>query len=170
MQVIELDDVPGGAWAELEGGEPEAWGGAGEALEWSRKEHHFAIREEDGGGMLALASVTRALIRVDGRELAVTGIGSVIVTPRMRGRGLARAVFERALGCAEAMEAEFVMLFCMPEKVALYEKFGFVLLPDRATAEQPRGRIEVPMHLMWLALTPGAQFPPGRVELLGLPF
>jgi predicted GNAT family N-acyltransferase len=173
MNVVKLDGVREGEWDELTGREPEAWGGVGETLEWARKQHHFGVRDHDGR-LVALAGVVTMPVSVAGHEFAVAGIGSVIVTPRMRGTGLGRAVFERALACAQQLGPEFAMLFCMPDKVALYEKFAFALIADPVTAEQPQGRIEVPMRAMWRVLehvgAGGAQFPAGTVDVLGLPF
>jgi hypothetical protein len=40
----------------------------------------------------------------------------------------------------------------------------------RVTADQPAGRIEIPMRAMWAPLRDDASWPPGKVEVLGEPF
>jgi hypothetical protein len=62
------------------------------------------------------------------------------------------------------------MLFCRLELVALYRRLEFVEITAPVWADQPSGRIEMPMAAMWRALCPGAEWPPGRVDVRGLPF
>jgi hypothetical protein len=40
----------------------------------------------------------------------------------------------------------------------------------RNSADQPTGRIEMPMVTMWRPLRDAAKWPPGRIDVRGLPF
>jgi hypothetical protein len=62
------------------------------------------------------------------------------------------------------------MLFCRPELVALYRGFGCEEIAAPVWADQPGGRIEMPLAAMWRPLRDGAEWPSGRVDVRGLPF
>jgi hypothetical protein len=92
------------------------------------------------------------------------------VTRSLRGRGLMSTLVEPLLRLAEGLGPERAMLFCRPELVAPYRRLGFIEIAAPVWADQPEGRIEMPMAAMWRALRPGAKWPPGRVDVRGLPF
>jgi predicted N-acetyltransferase YhbS len=170
MRAHELTSVEPGAWAELEAGEEQPWGGVAEQLEWAGKDRHVGIRAPDGR-LLGHAGTVLARVAVEGRgEFPVVGLGGVIVRREERGRGLARELIERALEIADSLGPERAMLFCRPELTALYARFDFEPIEAQVGAQQPGGRIEMPMRAMWRALADGVDWPPGDVEVLGLPF
>ena len=74
------------------------------------------------------------------------------------------------LRLAEGLGPERAMLFCRPELVAVYRGLEFVEIAAPVWADQPGGRIEMPMAAMWRALRDRAEWPPGRVDVRGLPF
>jgi GNAT superfamily N-acetyltransferase len=170
VQAIELSGVDSDQWRALQGDDPHPWGGEAETLEWAEKRHHVGVPGEHGE-LLALAGALIADVRIDAREtFPVVGIGGVIVRPEMRGRGLARLVVESILEVARRLGPGRAMLFCRRPLVSMYERFGFVLIEAPVSAEQPAGRIEMPMCAMWTPLRGGAGWPPGAVEVLGEPF
>jgi GNAT superfamily N-acetyltransferase len=170
VQAIELSGVDSAEWRALQGDEPHPWGGEAEALEWAGKDRHVGVRG-DNGELLALAGALVAEVRVeDGAPFPVAGIGGVIVRPEMRGRGLARLVIEAILDVARGLGPERAMLFCRAPLVVLYERFGFIEIEASVSAEQPGGRVEMPMRSMWAPLREGAVWPDGAVEVLGEPF
>jgi predicted GNAT family N-acyltransferase len=169
VQVVALESVTDEDREAVIAGEPEPWGGAGEALHWRAKTHHVGVRD-DTDRLVALAGLVLAEVRVAGASLDVVGLGGVIVTRAARGRGLARAVIERALQVARELPAERAMLFCTEENVGLYSRFAFELIGEPVFARQPSGVIEMPMCAMWRPLTSTAAWPEGRVELPGEPF
>jgi predicted GNAT family N-acyltransferase len=169
VRLVELDRVTEGDWRQVIAGEPQPWGRVGEALQWREKTHNIGLRDEEGE-LVALAGLVLADVRAGGATLEVAGIGGVIVTRAARGRGLARVLIERALQIARELEVERAMLFCLPENVGLYARFGFQLIEQPVFAQQPRGLIEVPMRAMWKPLTSSASWPSGRIEVLGEPF
>lgn len=176
MERVELDALSAQRWTELVDGEPEPWGGVGEALTWAEKTRYVGLRD-DGGRIVAVAGAMLAEVAVEGAEpFAVVGIGGVFVTRRERGRGLAYQVLEPLLEIASAMGPELAMLFCRPALMSLYRKLSFSAIEAPVCVEQPSGRIEIPMRAMWRALAPwraqagGVSWPGGRVDVLGLPF
>jgi hypothetical protein len=74
------------------------------------------------------------------------------------------------MALAEGLGPERAMLFCRPELVALYRRRGFVEIDAPVWVDQPGGRIEMPLAAMWRPLRAGAEWPPGRVDVRGLPF
>jgi len=167
--VVELEKVSDGDWQQVVAGEPEPWGGVGEALQWRAKSHSVGLRD-DAGGLVAMAGLVLAEVRVADASIQVAGIGGVIVTRAARGRGLARVLIERVLEIASELGAERAMLFCLPANIGLYAKFGFQLIQEPAFARQPSGVIEMPLCAMWKPLTSAADWPAGRVELPQAPF
>lgn len=170
MRVVELDRVSEPYWEELIAGELEPFGGIGETLTWRDKTRNIGIRES-GGRLVAAAGAVLAEVKV-GQEapFQVVGLGGLIVTRSARGRGLARVLSARLLEIAREFEVPRAMLFCMPELMARYEELGFVPIEAPVWADQPGGRIEMPMSAMWASLGAEVGWPAGRVELVGEPF
>jgi GNAT superfamily N-acetyltransferase len=170
VQAIELAGVDSGQWRALQGEEPEPWGGEAEDLSWVEKTHFVGVPGGDGE-LLAMAAALVAEVTAGGGEpFGVAGVGGVIVRPDMRGRGLARLVIEAVVELAGRLGPAYAMLFCRRPLVALYERFGFREIGAPVTAEQPGGRIEMPMVAMWAPLREGASWPEGAIAVLGEPF
>jgi GNAT superfamily N-acetyltransferase len=190
MRLVELDKITDGDWQQVIAGEPEPWGGVAEALQWREKSRNLGLCD-DAGKLVALAGLVLAEVRVAGTPprvtdtplqvadtpphtagtpLQVAGVGNVIVTRSARGRGFARVLIERVLQIAPELGAERAMLFCLPANVGLYAKFGFALIEEPVSVAQPGGSIEMPLRTMWKPLTPTANWPAGKIELLGQPF
>ncbi len=170
MDLIELDRLSARDWQELVDGEHEPFGGLGEELVWREKARNVGVRD-DHGRLVAAAGVVLAEVRVGAESpFEVAGLGGVIVTRSERGRGLGHLLCRRLLEIAGELEAQRAMLFCLPKLMSLYREFGFVEIRDPVWADQPGGRIEIPIPAMWSALTADAGWPAGRVEVLGEPF
>jgi hypothetical protein len=71
---------------------------------------------------------------------------------------------------AGELEVRRAMLFCIPKLMSFYREFGFAAIDAPVWADQPGGRIEMPLQAMWKALDDEAKWPSGRVELQGGPF
>jgi predicted GNAT family N-acyltransferase len=170
VRLVELDAVTHDDWERVIAGEQQPFGGVGEDLRWRDKTRHVGVRD-DRGTLVAMAGLVLSDVRVAvAPAFQVAGIGGVIVTKAARGRGLARMMIERLLEIAVELEAERAVLFCLPENVGLYAKFGFQPIAQPVWAQQPEGPIEVPMRAMWKALACARTWPEGRVEVLGEPF
>jgi predicted GNAT family N-acyltransferase len=170
MRVLELDRLSEPYWDELVAGEHEPFGSIGAGLVWREKTRNVGVREDDGR-LVAAAGVVIAEVKI-GREppFQVAGLGGLIVTRDARGRGLAHLLFQRLLELAAELALQRAMLFCRPELMALYGEFGFVAIDAPVSADQPGGRIEMPLPAMWKALSSDVGWPSGRVEVLGEPF
>jgi GNAT superfamily N-acetyltransferase len=169
VRLVELDRITDGDWQQVVTGESKPWGGVGETLQWREKSHNLGLCD-DAGNLVALAGLVLAEVRVAEAPLQVAGIGGVIVTRSVRGRGFARMLIERLLQIAHELRAERAMLFCLPANVSLYAKLGFQLIEEPVWAVQAGGLIEMPLRAMWKPLTPAANWPRGKVELLDEPF
>ena len=170
MELVELAELTEDDWAELIAGEEHPWGPAGEGLQWRPKERYVALRAP-GGRMVAAGGAAIAEVGVEGGEgFQVVGLGSLFVTRSQRGSGLMSRLVEPMLALAREMGPDRAMIFCRPELVALYGRLGFAEIAAPVWVDQPDGRVEVPLRSMWLALHEGAGWPPGRVEVRGLPF
>jgi len=169
MEFVALDELTERDWADVVDGEHQPFGADGAELAWRLKDRHFALRAQ--GRLVALAALVTVAVEIERvGSLEVVGLGGVIVTPAQRGRGLMAQVVAPVLARAERIGPEHAMLFCRPELVAVYGRLGFEEIAAPVWAEQPAGPIEMPMRAMWRALRAGAAWPPGRVDVGGLPF
>ena len=170
MRLVELDRLSEPYWDELVAGEREPFGGIGEKLVWRDKTRNVGVREDDGQ-LVAAGGAVLAEVKVERESpFQVAGLGGLIVTRSARGRGLARLLCRRLLELAGEFEVQWAMLFCLPKLMPLYGEFGFVPITEPVWADQPGGRIEMPLPAMWNALGSDASWPSGRIELLGEPF
>jgi predicted N-acetyltransferase YhbS len=169
LRMVKLGPLTDEDWAELTAGEHEPFGPIGHTLEWRPKERHLAVRGGDGR-LAAAGGVLVATVHAGDESFDVVGVGSLIVTPSLRGTGLMWSLVEPLLRLAEELGPERAMLFCREELVPLYERAGFMRIAAPVRADQPGGRIEMPLAAMWRALRAGVGWPPGPVEVEGLPF
>jgi predicted GNAT family N-acyltransferase len=169
MELVELGPLSPAQQAELVGDEVDPWGELGKGLEWRPKDHHVALFSPDGR-LVAAAGWLVTDVEVADQPIAVVGIGGVIVAAGLRGQGLGRCVIAEAIGRAEQLGPQLAMLFCQPDRVELYERFGFVQLRESVRVQQPAGTVDMPMETMWRPQRPGVSLPPGQVEVPGLPF
>lgn len=169
MEAIELSGVGSVEWDAVLAGEQNVWG-PGEELAWTQKTRHVGVIGEDGRP-LAMAGAVLARVAVgEGEPFPVVGIGGVIVTRSMRGRGFARLVVEGILRLAAGLGPDLTMLFCGEQLTPMYARFGFSEIEGTVSADQPSGAITMPMRSMWAPLAPGASWPAGDVQVLGEPF
>lgn len=168
--MVELGRLAEPDWEELVAGEHEPFGGIGENLLWRDKTRNIGVREDDGR-LVAAAGVVLAEVRIEREScFEVAGLGGLIVTRSERGRGLARMLCHGLIELAGELEVGRAMLFCVPKLMLFYREFGFVAIDAPVWADQPGGRIEMPLRAMWKALDDEARWPSGRVELQGEPF
>lgn len=170
VELVELDAVTESYWAELVAGEHEPFGGVGEALAWRDKDRNIGLREPDGRLVAAAGAVLVDVEVASAPSFQVVGLGGLIVTRRARGRGLLRVLLDPLLAIAGEMGPDRAMLFCADGLVDLYRRHQCEEITSPVWADQPHGRIEMPLRAMWRPLREGARWPPGRVEVRGLPF
>jgi predicted GNAT family N-acyltransferase len=170
VELVELDAMTERDWAELLDGEERPYGAMGADMSWRPKDRHVALR--DGGRLVAVGGTVVAEVEVAGAgAFAVVGVGSVVVTRSRRGQGLVAGVLEPLLERADDLGPERAMLFCRPQLVELYRRWGFAAIDAPVWADQPGGRVPMPQTGMWRPLRDAAvDWPPGRVDVRGLPF
>jgi GNAT superfamily N-acetyltransferase len=171
VRLVELQALSERDWEELIAGEHQPWGREGAALEWREKDAYVGLRDEDGR-LLAVAGAVVAGVRVgEDESFDVVGLGALIVTRSARGRGLMSQLVEPLLAIAARLGPARAMIFCRPELVPLYRRLEFAEIGAPVFVDGPDGgRIEMPLRAMWRALHPPVEWPPGRVEVDGLPF
>ena len=168
MEVVDFGPLTDEERAQLEGDEFDPFDGAGMTLQYRGKERHVALRDE--GRLVASAGLTTTEVEVARRRFAVVGLGGVIVNADHRGRGLARRILEEALNRARATGSPFVILFCHPDRVGLYERLGFATITSPVSVQQPNGFESMTQRTMWQALRHDVSWPPGHVTIHDLPF
>jgi predicted N-acetyltransferase YhbS len=169
LELVALKRITERQLAELEGDEADPWDAGSSVLLWRPKEWHAVVRD-DRGRLVAAAGLVVVEVEVSGERLPVVGLGGVIVNRHHRGRGHAAAVLTAAIAHAEGLGPEFMLLFCHPDRMGLYLKFGFSEVKASVTVEQANGPVHVTMRTMWRALRPGALWPGGSVAVRSLPF
>ncbi len=167
--MVELGPLTDRDWAELTAGEPEPFGAIGHTLEWRPKDRHLALRGPDGR-LVAAGGALVARVDAGDESFDVVGVGSLVVTPSLRGTGLMWSLGEPLLRLAGQLGPERAMLFCREELVPVYSRLGFERITAPVRADQPGGRIPVPLAAMWRPLREDVRWPPGPVEVHGLPF
>jgi GNAT superfamily N-acetyltransferase len=169
MRLEEQGPLTAEQWEEIVAGEEDPFDAGAMHLEWLPKERFFVLRGAEGrlAGATGLVVVE---VEAGGEAFPVVGVGAVIVSKPQRGRGLMRRVLDAALEAAPSLGPDRAMLFCSPENVARYGRFGFREIESRVVVEQPAGPVEMPPAAMWRPLRPGATWPAGPVRLPGPPF
>ncbi|HJR61646.1 MAG TPA: GNAT family N-acetyltransferase [Vicinamibacterales bacterium] len=102
----------------------------------------------DGHGrVLSSAKRYDLRARLDGREIAVVGLGAVFTPDRMRGRGHARMLVERIIAAAVTEGAELALLFSEIDP-AYYMAMEFVPIPRRELLIRVKEKPGAPMVLV----------------------
>ncbi len=166
---MEFGRLGPGRRAELEGDEDDPFQVSGVTLQFRPKERHVALQDERGR-LVASTGLVISEVDVAGVRFPVVGIGGVIVAARHRGQGLARRVLDATLARARELGPDFAMLFCLPDRVGLYRRLGFLEIDHEVQVKQPLGYAPMPLRTMWRALRDGAAWPDGPVVLETLPF
>lgn len=168
--MVEFGKLTDEEWAALVAGEHEPFGPVGAGLEWRAKDRHVGLRGTRGR-LVAVAGLVIAGVEVAcAGRFEVVGLGSLLVNQSLRGRGLMARLVEPLLKLAQGMGPDFAMIFCRPELVGVYEHLDFREIHAPVWAEQGRGPVKMTLPAMWRALSAGAAWPPGRVDVHGLPF
>ncbi|GAA2425160.1 GNAT family N-acetyltransferase [Streptomyces macrosporus] len=165
--VVRLPEFTRADLDEISGGAEDPFEVSAFSLTWRPKEEHFGVRRN--GRLVAHAGLVTVPLTVGGVHTEAVGLGGVIVAPELRGRGVARAVVTAAVEHARGLGPRFGLLFCLPDRVPVYERLGWRELAEDVVVEQPDGPVVVPTRRMWTPLRPGAHWPPGPVRLLSLP-
>ncbi|MEU7041697.1 GNAT family N-acetyltransferase [Streptomyces varsoviensis] len=165
--VTRLARYTGSEFDEIRGDVPDPFEVQGSGLVWRPTREHFGVRL--GERLVAHAGYVPVPLAVGDGRMRAAGIGSVIVAPDQRGRGLARSVVAAAVEHGRGRGLEYGLLFCRPDRVPVYERLGWRLLEGDVQIEQPGGPIVMPLRSMWLPIKEGVVWPSGPMRLLSLP-
>ena len=168
MEIVDLGPLTDAERSQLEGDEVDPFDAAGATLQYRPKDRHVVLR--DGGRLVASAGLTETDVEVAGQRFAVVGLGGVIVSAERRGQGLARRIVELALNRADATGLPFVILFCHPDRVGLYERLKFATITSPVLVEQAQGFEPMTQRMMWRTLQQSRSWPEGDVTVYDLPF
>jgi predicted N-acetyltransferase YhbS len=114
------------------------------ATPWGSQHLRRVALVGDDGDVLSSAKQYDLRARLDGREIAVVGIGAVFTPPAVRGRGHARELVERVLASASARGAELALLFSEIDP-SYYAALGFVPVPRRELLVRTKEKAGAPM-------------------------
>jgi hypothetical protein len=99
----------------------------------------------------------------------IGGIGGVMTSPAVRGRGHAGRAMRLAADMMEYQSCDFGLLFCEPKTIAFYERLGWRTFEGDTFCDQPSGRVKFDM--MRTMVLPMKSEPRSRViDLCGLPW
>jgi GNAT superfamily N-acetyltransferase len=135
---------------------------------WRPKDYHFIT--EEGGRPLSHVGVIKTVVRAGETAVTVGGVGGVATRPEAQGRRFVHAAMRQASDfiCRE-LGAEFGMLFCLPRLAPFYARQGWQMVEGEVEIEQPAGKVIWPYHVMVLPCG-GRAWPPGRIEVGGMPW
>ena len=115
---------------------------------------HFV--RADGDLLVSHAQIVVPVLEHDGRRLRIAGVGGVMTYPHFRGEGHGTAVMRRTTDHIRTDPAFDVgMLFCEPDTIPFYERFGWTTLPaERVIQLAPGGPEDVVMTVGDTTLLP----------------
>ncbi|MGI5426951.1 GNAT family N-acetyltransferase [Streptomyces sp. CA-179760] len=153
---------------DLVGDDPDPFEVASLDLTWRPKEQHFGVLI--GNRLVAHAGWVTVPVSAGGTTFQAAGLGGVVVTPELRGQGLARLAVNAAMTHATESGLEFGLLFCRQDRAPVYHQLGWTPLTREISVEQPNGTTTMPLSTMWKPLRDRAlSWPSGPVRLLSLP-
>jgi GNAT superfamily N-acetyltransferase len=169
MELIDLPEFGPDQVAQIVDGEPDPWTTGHLSIEWRPKTAHLGLT--DRGRLIGHAGwVPVQLHGENGQVLEVLGLGGVIVHRDHRGHGAGAQLVSGATTSMAAVGGVIGMLFCRTERLAFYDRLGWIRIGATVTADQPAGPVTVPLHACWRPLVEGAALPPTDLHVEGLPF
>ncbi|MBN2388156.1 MAG: GNAT family N-acetyltransferase [Anaerolineales bacterium] len=124
---------------------------------------------EDGELVSHLGIVVREA-SVGGQPVRLGGVGHVATKVEWRKRGFASAAMQTAQAyLCEPLAVDFGLVMCNDEMVSYYEKFGWERVADSLLAEQ-QGRKKAFAYPVLTLQVNGGKWPPGEIDLCGLPW
>ena len=169
FELVEFGPLSLRQWVELTGHEPAPFGRTTATLTFRPKEHHVGFRDPDGRLVAAVGATVVTVSIAGGEPLEVVGGGGLIVRRDLRGQGLSTPLTAALRTLVLGLGPDRAMIFCEPDLLALHTRRGYTRIDAPIFVDQPGGRIEMPLLGMWRPVRP-CSWPPGRVDVHGLPF
>ncbi len=168
VELVDLASFGPADYAGIVDGETDPFETEHLAIVWRDKTGHVGLTDE--GRLVAHAGWVDAQVHTTTGPLMVSGLGGVIVNKDRRGHGVGALLVSGAMERMAGAGPSIGMLFCLPERLAFYQRLGWSPVAVSVTADQPSGPITVPMVTCWTPLVEGALLPPGALSVEGLPF
>jgi predicted N-acetyltransferase YhbS len=144
MELVGLPDFGPDDSAQIVDGEDDPWATGQLSIEWRTKTAHLGLM--DRGRLIGHAGwVPTRVSRAAGQVVEVLGLGGVIVRRDHRGNGAGAELDSGAMTRMAELGGSLGMLFCRPERLAFYERLGWIRITGTVTADQPAGPITVPL-------------------------
>lgn len=122
------------------------------------------------GQVAGCLGVLDTKLSVGNQIIRVCGIGGVATKSEFRHRGVASAMLARAAEFMNGdLRVEFGLLLCRHEVSPVYGKMGWVVVPGPTTFTRAGVAATYPNDTMILSLG-GRAWPPGLIDMLGLPW
>ena len=135
---------------------------------WRPKDLHFIMDVDDKA--VSHVGLVDHTVNVAGQLVRVAGVGAVVTTGEMHGRGYARKTLSYSVKyMCDDMKVDFGLLFCLDRLKPFYEREGWQLLHEPVEVYQPSGKMILPMNVLVLPCK-GEAWPTGAVELCSLPW
>jgi aminoglycoside 2'-N-acetyltransferase I len=132
---------------------------------WAQADKRVVVRDE--GRVVCHAGLFFRDGTLDGAPVRMGGVGGVMTSPAARKRGYASVAMRRA---ADAMDgADFGLLFCEAQNIALYAGLGWRVFGGSVHCVQPAGPFlfdMMPAMILPLRAAPER----GAIDLCGLPW
>lgn len=171
MSFVELADLPDfgpGDYALIEDGEADPYGTDSLGIAWREKSGHVGMME--AGRLIAHAGWVPVRVGAAGAAVEAVGLGGVLVHRDHRGRGVGGQLVTGAMVRMGALGRPMGLLFCRTQRVPFYQGLGWKVLQHGVTADQPSGRMTMPLVTCWTPFVDGASPPALELEIEGLPF
>jgi GNAT superfamily N-acetyltransferase len=135
---------------------------------WSTVNWHVLVKVE--GEWVSHVGIVERVGTVAGRPVKLGGIGGVGTLPEWRRRGHAQVAMEKAEQfLRDELAIEFGLLICDQHMIPYYGKLGWQVVKGPLTFDQPQGKVMFPDVTMVLPCA-GKEWPPGVIDLCGLPW
>ena len=168
MELTDLPDFGPDDFALIEDGEVDPYGTDHLGITWREKTGHVGLMES--GRLIAHAGWVPVRTRVAVEAVEAVGLGSVLVHRDHRGQGIGGQLVAGAMARMGALGSPIGLLFCRTQRVPFYRRLGWEVLPHGATADQPSGRVTMPLVTCWTRFVDSPSPPAVELEIEGLPF
>ncbi|MGJ4910644.1 GNAT family N-acetyltransferase [Bradyrhizobium oligotrophicum] len=128
--------------------------------------------QDESGEVLCHVGIYRRLVKWNGQNVNVAGIGGVLTRPDMRNRGLATVGLNAAIQTLRHEDSiNYAVLFCAADRIPFYTARGFIPFDGDVYAEQPeQGRIRFDRLSALVHDVKRTAPTRGTIDLCGLPW
>ena len=135
---------------------------------WAKPDWHLLVRHD--GRPACHVAITKRTASVDGKAVALAGIGGLMTPPEWRRCGLATTAMRHAARFIdEKLCVDFGLLLCGEALAPFYERLDWRRIDAPVFFEQPGGTLRWDECAMVLPCRE-QDWPPGGVDLRGLPW